>query len=70
MKPRSTRVSEESPPTSMSCPHPTPSPCTLYLSTADPDYHVTQGEVVRLVWFATNDPTQPWVEARVAVDVR
>jgi hypothetical protein len=33
--------------------------------TFDADYHPTQGDVVRLVWFATNDPTQPWVELRL-----
>jgi hypothetical protein len=33
--------------------------------TFDPDYHVTTGEVLRLVWFATNDPEQPWVEVRI-----
>ena len=38
--------------------------------TFDPDFHVTQGEVVRLVWFATNDPTQPWAEVRLAADVQ
>lgn len=38
--------------------------------TFDPDYHVTQGEVVRLVWFATNDPTQPWAEVRFTADVQ
>ena len=36
----------------------------------DADFHETQGETVRLVWFATNDPTQPWVEVRIAADVR
>jgi hypothetical protein len=35
----------------------------------DPDFHPTQGETVRLVWFATNDPTQPWVEVRFTADV-
>jgi hypothetical protein len=35
----------------------------------DPDFHPTQGETVRLVWFATNDPTQPWVEVRITADV-
>jgi cell division septation protein DedD len=35
----------------------------------DPDFHVTQGETVRLVWFATNDPTHPWVEVRITADV-
>ena len=35
----------------------------------DPDFHRTEGETVRLVWFATNDPTQPWVEVRIEADV-
>ena len=39
-------------------------------ATFDPDYHETRGEVVRLVWFATNDPTQPWVEVRITADVQ
>jgi len=38
--------------------------------TFDPDFHETQGEVVRLVWFVTNDPTQPWVEVRITADVQ
>ena len=38
--------------------------------TFDADFHETNGEVTRLVWFATNDPTQPWVELRVTADVR
>ena len=38
--------------------------------TFDADFHETSGEVTRLVWFATNDPTQPWVEVRVTADVR
>lgn len=38
--------------------------------TFDPDFHLTQGPVVRLVWFATNDPTQPWVEIRITADVQ
>ena len=38
--------------------------------TFDANYHETQGEVTRLVWFATNDPTQPWVEVRIAADVQ
>jgi hypothetical protein len=33
--------------------------------TFDADLHPTQGQVSRLVWFATNDPRQPWVEVRV-----
>jgi hypothetical protein len=37
--------------------------------TFDPDFHPTEGEVVRLVWFATNDPTQPWVEVRFTAEV-
>jgi hypothetical protein len=36
----------------------------------DPDFHTTRGEMVRLVWFATNDPTQPWVEVRITADVQ
>lgn len=35
----------------------------------DPDFHEVRGEVTRLVWFATNDPTQPWVEVRITADV-
>jgi hypothetical protein len=38
--------------------------------TFDADFHETQGQVTRLVWFATNDPTQPWAEVRVTADVR
>ncbi len=38
--------------------------------TFDPDFHPTKGEVVRLVWFATNDPTQPWAEVRLTADVQ
>jgi hypothetical protein len=38
--------------------------------TFDANYHETQGEVTRLVWFATNDPTRPWVEVRITADVR
>lgn len=37
--------------------------------TFDPDFHPTEGEVVRLVWFATNDPAQPWVEVRFTAKV-
>ena len=36
----------------------------------DANFHPTSGEVTRLVWFATNDPTQPWVELRVDADVQ
>ena len=38
--------------------------------TFDANFHETQGEVTRLVWFATNDPTQPWVELRLTADVQ
>jgi hypothetical protein len=36
----------------------------------DPDFHDVQGEVTRLVWFATNDPARPWVEVRIRADVQ
>ncbi len=39
------------------------------LVTFDPDYHETRGPVVRVVWFATNDPAHPWVEVRITADV-
>jgi hypothetical protein len=38
--------------------------------TFDANFHPTNGPVSRLVWFATNDPTQPWVEVRVIAVVR
>ena len=38
--------------------------------TFDADYHPTEGEVTRTVWFATNDPTRPWVELQVAASVK
>ena len=38
--------------------------------TFDADYHPTSGVVTRLVWFATNDPTQPWIEMRIDADVQ
>jgi hypothetical protein len=38
--------------------------------TFDPDFHATRGPVTRLAWFATNDPTQPWVETRITADVQ
>jgi hypothetical protein len=31
--------------------------------TFDADLHPTSGETTRLVWFATHDPTPPWVRA-------
>ena len=36
----------------------------------DPDFHETRGDVTRLVWFATNDSTQPWIEVRITADVQ
>ena len=36
----------------------------------DPDFHVTSGPVTRLVWFATNDLTQPWVELLITANVQ
>ena len=36
--------------------------------TFDPDFHPTEGQVVRLVWFATNDPAQPWAEVRILAE--
>jgi hypothetical protein len=38
--------------------------------TFDPDFHEVRGAVTRLVWFATNDPTQPWVEVRITASVQ
>ena len=38
--------------------------------TFDPGFHKIEGEAVRLVWFGTNDPTQPWVEVRITADVQ
>jgi hypothetical protein len=36
----------------------------------DPDYHVTVGEVTRVVWMVSDDPTQPWLEIMVTADVQ
>lgn len=36
----------------------------------DPDFHVTSGPVTRVVWFATNDLTQPWVELLITANVQ
>ncbi len=33
--------------------------------TFNPSFHPTQGDTVRLVWFGTNDVTQPWIEVRI-----
>ncbi|MGC8839395.1 MAG: DUF1573 domain-containing protein [Anaerolineae bacterium] len=38
--------------------------------TFDANFHPVRGKVSRLVWFATNDPAQPWVEVRITADVR
>jgi hypothetical protein len=38
--------------------------------TFDADFHETRGLVTRLVWFATNDPTQPLAEVRIIADVQ
>jgi len=38
--------------------------------TFDPDFHEVRGGVTRLVWYATNDPTQPWVEVRITANVQ
>lgn len=38
--------------------------------TFDPDFHETQGNVVRVVWFTTNDPSQPMVEVRISAYVQ
>lgn len=38
--------------------------------TFDANFHETRGEVTRLVWFATNDPTQPQIEVRITADVK
>jgi hypothetical protein len=35
----------------------------------DAGFHATSGEATRLVWFATNDPTRPWVEVRISANV-
>jgi hypothetical protein len=38
--------------------------------TFDPDFHETRGEVTRVVWMVTNDPTQPWLEIVLKADVQ
>ena len=38
--------------------------------TFDANFHPTSGPVTRIVWFATNDLAQPWIEVRVDADVR
>jgi len=37
--------------------------------TFNPSFHKVEGDVVRLVWFGSNDPTQPWVEVRLTANV-
>lgn len=39
------------------------------LVTFDPDYHVTNGEVIRLVWLVSDDPAQPWIELAIRANV-
>lgn len=36
----------------------------------NPSFHPTQGDTVRLVWFGTNDVTQPWIEVRIEAFVK
>ncbi len=38
--------------------------------TFDADFHPVKGAVTRVVWFATNDPTNPWVEVRITATVQ
>ena len=38
--------------------------------TFNPGFHKVEGDVVRLVWFGSNDPTQPWVEVRLTANVQ
>lgn len=38
--------------------------------TFNPSFHQTVGDTTRLVWFGTNDVTQPWVELRIMADVQ
>ena len=38
--------------------------------TFNPSFHKVEGDVVRLVWFGSNDPTQPWVEVRLTANVQ
>ena len=38
--------------------------------TFNPSFHKTEGDTTRLVWFGTNDPTQPWVEVRITANVQ
>jgi len=38
--------------------------------TFDAGFHDAQGEVTRLVWFATNDPAHPWIEVHLTADVQ
>ncbi len=38
--------------------------------TFDPDFHETIGEVTRVVWMQSDDPTRPWLEFSVTADVQ
>ena len=38
--------------------------------TFNPSFHKTEGDTTRLVWFGTNDVTQPWVEVRITANVQ
>ena len=38
--------------------------------TFNPSFHETEGDTTRLVWFGTNDVTQPWVEVRIRAFVK
>jgi Protein of unknown function (DUF1573) len=38
--------------------------------TFNPSFHKVEGDVTRLVWFGTNDPTQPWVEVKLTANVQ
>jgi hypothetical protein len=47
-----------------------PGGSTSLTVTFDADFHPVQGPVTRLVWLATNDPAQPWVEVRITATVQ
>ncbi len=36
----------------------------------DPDFHKTVGQVTRVVWMKSDDPTRPWLEIRVEANVQ
>ncbi len=35
-----------------------------------PDFHGASGPVTRLIWFGTDNLTQPWGEVRITADVQ